>query len=192
MSAIERQKYLQQVTKTLTIFTGAVLLIVFAWLYTRYGTQGNRHSYLVLLVFTAGLLGGFVSIQQRLPKMKLDELKSLSSSWFSIILMPINGGVFSLVLMLMFIGNIVQGTLFPEYPERKIIDLSTFIYWLDNSYPDSGADVTKLLFWSFVAGFSERFVPQIINRTIDDSNSNKPSTDEPENISNDSEKKNVE
>ena len=27
--------------------------------------------------------------------------------------------------------------------------------------------MAKLLFWSFVAGFSERFVPQIINRVAD-------------------------
>jgi hypothetical protein len=27
-------------------------------------------------------------------------------------------------------------------------------------------DFAKLLFWCFVAGFSERFVPQIINKTL--------------------------
>lgn len=31
------------------------------------------------------------------------------------------------------------------------------------TYPSSGPDLAKLLFWSFVAGFSERFVPQLIS-----------------------------
>jgi hypothetical protein len=32
------------------------------------------------------------------------------------------------------------------------------------TYPATGADVAKFLFWSFVAGFSERFVPQILDQ----------------------------
>jgi hypothetical protein len=31
-----------------------------------------------------------------------------------------------------------------------------------SGYPASGKEVAKLLFWSFVAGFSERLVPQVI------------------------------
>ena len=38
-------------------------------------------------------------------------------------------------------------------------DVVTF---LNQTYPKSGPDLAKLLFWCFVAGFSERFVPQII------------------------------
>jgi hypothetical protein len=31
-----------------------------------------------------------------------------------------------------------------------------------NTYPSSGQDLAKLIFWCFLAGFSERLVPQII------------------------------
>jgi hypothetical protein len=34
-----------------------------------------------------------------------------------------------------------------------------------STYPTTGVDVAKLIFWSFVAGFSERLVPQIISNT---------------------------
>ena len=174
MSAIERQKHLQQITLRLIIFTCTVLIVIAVGLYIFYQTvDENRHSYLVLLVFASGLLGGFVSIQQRLPKINLDELKVLSSSWFSITLIPINGGIFALVLMVMFIGKIIQGTLFPVYSDMKITDLVTFKEWITSTYPVSGANVAKLLFWSFVAGFSERFVPQIIRRTTDEIDSDK-------------------
>ena len=35
---------------------------------------------------------------------------------------------------------------------------------LIKTYPSTGSDLAKFLFWSFVAGFSECFFPQIINK----------------------------
>jgi len=32
------------------------------------------------------------------------------------------------------------------------------------TYPETGQDLGKFLFWSFVAGFSERLVPQIMTK----------------------------
>ncbi|MDF2155027.1 hypothetical protein [Vibrio sp. CAU 1672] len=127
--------------------------------------QTQERSYLVLLVFAAGLLGGFVSIQQRLPKISAKELSVLSSSWISVTLIPINGGIFALVLMLSFVGGIIQGELFPVYHDLNIANADDFSEWLKRGYPVSGTDVGKLLFWSFVSGFTERFVPQIIRKT---------------------------
>ncbi|HFD33198.1 MAG TPA: hypothetical protein ENJ28_10905 [Gammaproteobacteria bacterium] len=173
MSAIERQQYLQKITQRLVTFTGAALVLIALGLYGFIKINScdpaeicKERSYLVLLVFVSGLLGGFVSIQQRLPSIELDELKVLSSSWVSITLIPINGGIFALVLMLMFAGHIIQGQLFPVYPDTfAISDAKTFFIWLEKAYPENGVDIAKLLFWSFVAGFSERFVPQIIRKT---------------------------
>ena len=41
------------------------------------------------------------------------------------------------------------------------VDLINF---LRSTYPATGPDLAKLLFWTFVAGFSERFVPQILQQ----------------------------
>ena len=48
----------------------------------------------------------------------------------------------------------------------KLIDFNNF---LKLTFPKSGPNVAKLIFWSFVAGFSERFVPQIIKKTVEGS-----------------------
>ena len=64
--------------------------------------------------------------------------------------------------MLMFVGNIIQGSLFPKYPDIEIKTIADFYFWVNNSHPMSGEEVAKLLFWSFIAGFNERFVPQVI------------------------------
>jgi hypothetical protein len=130
-----------------------------------------------VLVFLSGLTGGFVIIQQRLPGITLDELRVLSGSWVSITLIPINDGIFALVLMVAFVGNIVSGALFPVYPSHfNISNVEEFYTWLNQAYPENGIDVAKLLFWSFVAGFSERFMPQIIRKTTNEVSSGSDST----------------
>lgn len=121
--------------------------------------------------FGCGLIGGFVSIQQRLKKISDEELELLSRSWFQILLVPVYGGVFALVLYLAFLGNIVEGAMFPKFfvPDFAIPPTSDDMKKLFTStYPVAGVDFAKLIFWSFLAGFSERLVPQIISKTASD------------------------
>jgi hypothetical protein len=42
-----------------------------------------------------------------------------------------------------------------------MIDLATF---LRSAGPATGADLAKLTVWSFIAGFAERFVPDVLSR----------------------------
>lgn len=175
MEESERQKHLQLVTKKLVVLTIICVLALVVVFYL-VDISGATKTYLVSYVFMAGLIGGFVSIQQRLPAIAFNELSELSKSWFSIVLIPINGGLFALVLMLMFLSGILEGAMFPKYSHMEIDQtnlVKSFNSWLTNTFPSSGPDIAKLLFWSFVAGFSERFVPQIIKKTSDLSNSNK-------------------
>ena len=118
--------------------------------------------------FGCGLLGGFVSIQQRIKKFGDEELDLLSLSWFQILLIPVYGGIFALVLYIGFLSEIVTGPLFPSFagprfskPIPTTEDIRSFF---SQTYPATGADLAKLLFWSFIAGFSERFVPQILSK----------------------------
>jgi len=162
-----RQKCLQLITRKLVWLTAGCLIILFVVFYFVPLEKSSR-TFLAGLVFVAGLIGGFVSIQQRLPTIGLKELQELSSSWLSILLIPINGGIFAVVLMLIFVSGILEGTMFPRYTHASIdrADLVTsFSNWVTTTFPASGPDIAKLLFWSFVAGFSERFVPQIIRKT---------------------------
>jgi hypothetical protein len=117
--------------------------------------------------FGCGIVGGFVSIQQRLKKIGAEELELLSDSWFQIVLIPVYGGVFALVLYVCFLSQIVTGALFPQFavsPFHQPPTTEDLRDFFSSTYPASGADVAKLLFWCFVAGFSERFVPQIIGK----------------------------
>lgn len=162
-----RTERLLTITKRLIIMTACALLSVIA-IFAVTLLRGDRFM-VSWACFGGGLLGGFVSIQQRLKKFGNEELELLSRSWFQILLIPIYGGLFALVLYLAFLSSIVQGPLFPRFavaafstPRPTTEDLMKFF---SQTYPASGADLAKLLFWSFVAGFSERFVPQLIDRT---------------------------
>src|SRR6476659_6189569 len=72
--------------------------------------------------FGCGLIGGFVSIQQRIRTIAEEELELLSRSWFQILLIPVYGGIFALVLYLALLSQIVEGVLFPKFsiPEFSI------------------------------------------------------------------------
>lgn len=162
-----RTEKLLKITRRLILMTSAGLLcVVFIFAVTL--IHGDRFM-VSWACFGCGLLGGFVSIQQRVKKFGDEELDLLSQSWFQILLVPVYGGVFALVLYLGFLSNIVEGPLFPRFagpvfsqPIPTTKDVAAFFA---QTYPATGADLTKLLFWSFVAGFSERFVPQLLDQS---------------------------
>jgi hypothetical protein len=154
-----------RVTRRLILMTAVALLCVVGF----FGLtllRGDR--FLVSWVcFGCGILGGFVSIQQRLKRVGNAELELLSTSWFQIVLIPVYGGIFALVLYVGFLSQIVTGALFPQFAIAAFhqppttADIRAFF---GTTYPASGMDLAKLLFWCFVAGFSERFIPQILTR----------------------------
>jgi hypothetical protein len=135
-------------------------------------------SHTLLIAALAGLLGGFISVQQRLqtntdvdPLFK--RLEMSSGFWNIILVSPISGGIFAVVLYAMFAAGVVTGAIFPAIyagpgPDAMthVMDLRTF---LRSAGPASGADLAKLIVWSFVAGFAERFVPDVLTRlaTVD-------------------------
>lgn len=168
---MNRIVHIHTITKRLIWMTAAALLIIgIIFGITYYYDQRLMLTWLALL---CGVIGGFVSIQQRLKNVSDQELELLTMSWFQILLIPIFGGVFALVLYVIFLSGIVSGHLFPEFhfPKKPESGLSnSFILdILKNTYPKSGEALAKFLFWSFVAGFSERFVPQIISKVTSSS-----------------------
>ena len=162
-----RQVCLQAITRKLVSLTICSIVVLVIAFYVVDQSKSER-TYLVAYVFLAGLIGGFVSIQQRLPSIGLAELEELSKSWLSVLLIPIYGGIFAIVLMLMFLSETLAGAAFPTFIHARIDRESlvpSFAAWLSTTFPASGQDVAKLLFWSFLSGFSERLVPQIIRKT---------------------------
>jgi hypothetical protein len=120
------------------------------------------HPRVGILLFLIGNLGGYVSVHQGLGDLKDAEVVELSASWWAVILPPFVGGVLAVVMYFLFLSEIVQGTLFPAFEPkegaRKGIESI-----LDQQAKGDMKDYAKLFFWSFVAGFNQKYVVDIIN-----------------------------
>lgn len=114
-----------------------------------------------IIVFLIGNIGGYVSVHRGLTELKDDEVTGLSSSWWSIVVPPIVGGVLALVMYLLFLSNILGGDLFPTFEADA--DSPKAIDSILTQHADSMASYGKLLFWAFVAGFNQKYVVDIIN-----------------------------
>jgi hypothetical protein len=77
--------------------------------------------------------------------------------------------VFAFVLYLMVVGGLIGGDLFPKF----VVDtLDNNAHWnmktfLIGVYPQDYKDIAKLLVWSFIAGYAEKFVPNAVGSIIE-------------------------
>ena len=108
----------------------------------------------VILVLLMGALGGFLSVQQRLEKIPTEQdpvltMFQLHNGRFAVRLAPLTGAICALVLFLIFQAELLKGTAFPDMGKLNLA-------------PEYG----KLLLWSFIAGFAERFVPDTLDNLV--------------------------
>lgn len=166
----------------------------------------NQTAVTILVVTFVGQMGGFLSVQQRLQNSSgadpLFKELLLTNGWFSVVVIaPISGGIFAIVLYLVFVGGLMSGGLFPHFgptipvgstpvppsharTERLArapgsptpapcpataacpsINVTQFFILAE---PTAIEDWGKLLVWAFVAGFAERFVPDVLTRLTGD------------------------
>jgi len=114
-----------------------------------------------VLVFLIGNIGGYVGVHRSLGELKDDEVVELAKSWWSIVAPSFVGGVLALVLYLLFLSRILAGDLFPSFvPDENAPE------GLESILAQHASDMSayaKLFFWSFIGGFNQRYVVDIIN-----------------------------
>ena len=146
----------------------AVLVAIFipGALYA-YTHPGSLITTAPMACFILGVIGGFVGLQRRLKKMSEDDLTLLANSWVYICLAPLVGGILAVVTYVLFVSGLLVGDLFPHFEPDVVSNASAaknpgleVIFAIHGNASDYG----KMLFWCFIAGFSERFVTDIISR----------------------------
>lgn len=125
-----------------------------------------------LMTFGVGCIGGFVGLQRRLKQMTDDDLSLLANSWVYICLSPLVGGILAELTYVLFISELLAGNLFPQFcPDTDAITFEGLAV-IFKIHGKAAADYAKLIFWCFLAGFSERFVTDIISRFESQSSDN--------------------
>ena len=115
-------------------------------------------------VMVCGVIGGFVSLQRRLKDLTLQDLELLANSKVYLMLAPMVGGVLAMVLYLIFLSGLLRGDMFPEFVSLSS-DKTTGFPTIFEQYAKHGfSDYAKLLVWAFIAGFSEKFVTNVLGR----------------------------
>ncbi|GJQ59006.1 MAG: hypothetical protein D8M57_04270 [Candidatus Scalindua sp. AMX11] len=124
-------------------------------------------------VIVAGAGGGFVSSLQRLygfqdifPRRQYIRLfRRMNFYVVAYSFVPaLVGMIGAIVLYLIFAAGLLKGDLFPEFHCSMVDGCNDFHGFVTNWSPNGPAANAKAIVWGFIAGFSERFVPDILNR----------------------------
>jgi hypothetical protein len=130
----------------------------------RFGIYGE----VMTLIFCSGAVGGVVNNYFRLAKLTEVEGDPKSSSALMITQMYVTiviAGILAIVAYGLFLSGLVQGSLFPEF-ENTTQSYGGLTEMLLGLAPRTNLDAAKAILWGFIAGFSERFVPNIIDSVI--------------------------
>jgi hypothetical protein len=152
-----------------TVVVAIVLLMVLMVVQRRVVGGAEYPLYTFGIVFAAGAIGGLVSFERRVQSLSnrgesLGDLVELSSG-SGIYLSPLSGGVFAIVLYIIFTAGLATGIIFPKF-DGSSSQVKGFLEFVYHIQPISVEDWGKLLIWSFIAGFAERFVPDTLDRLI--------------------------
>jgi len=127
----------------------------------------------LVVVAAAGALGGFVSALRRLYAFQRIFPVNFFKTWHRVdlyliiysMIPSLVGTIAAVALYLIFASGLVKGDLFPLFhlspASPRPDNFQNFVF---NWQPVAPADYAKALVWSFIAGFSERFVPNLLER----------------------------
>lgn len=163
----EVEKTRRRMVLLMTLIAAVVLGVWFAGATMR-GTVGSLTNGVVVL----GVMGGYTSCLRRVSTLvagtdQIAAIQALSASRSSMVAAPILGVIFSLLLLLCFQGGLVKGAVFPNLEVIPNTAFDTpFLQFLFGTVKAANEDFAKLLVWSFIAGFSERLMPDMIDRLV--------------------------
>jgi hypothetical protein len=138
------------------------------------------------LAFISGAIGGSLSLIKRIRVEKIEMLQEINSSLITTVMPLLYGGILASITYLLFLGCVLTGdgegglftsNLFPEFEglkcsaasegtggteQAQTLDMKQII----QIRPRSIQDFAKLLVWSVLSGYSEKFVDGIL-RTLE-------------------------
>lgn len=159
------------------IFLVQVIIILVVLVFVGIGIVYPQRLAALPISFLCGMMGGSLSLLKRIRAEELNVLKEVDSSRFTALMPILYGGILASIGYLFFLGCILTGdgegglftsNLFPKFdnleclgagtPDDVPLDMSTLI----KTKPQTTQDFAKILIWSILAGYSEKFVVGIL------------------------------
>jgi hypothetical protein len=158
-------------------FSGALLLVAIlaVGLLTSYFIAEHWQPPVLVLVTLAGMLGAFFSALARLYNADQLSVAIISDTatqlrgWHLFMYSltpPIIGAIAAVVLYVAFLGGLVAGGLFPVMTCKAANGCRQLAEVLNDYGPSEAQDYGKALIWAFIAGFSERLVPDTLQSLV--------------------------
>ncbi|WFB46943.1 hypothetical protein [Vibrio coralliilyticus] len=139
-------------------------------------STGTEVLTILPVVILSGVLGSFVSALNRIySSTNVFPIASytvlLNKAGFYLIayasIPPLVGAISATILYVIFASEIIQGDFFPSFAcELGSNNCETFQTFLTSWSPEKSQDYAKAIVWGFIAGFSERFVTDILNKVV--------------------------
>ena len=90
---------------------------------------------------------------------------ALKNSHYVLYFAPLTGAVFAVITMLLFVGEVLQGVVFPVFRPLETAKAVGIAWSFTNSLlPVASKDYALLFLWCFIAGFAERFIPDTLTQ----------------------------
>ena len=151
-----RQQALKQIWQRLLIVFVTLFVVCVALFYM------GGDARVPALVFLAGNVGAYVGVHRSLGELKDQEVIDLGDSWLALVVPSFVGGILAFVLYSLFISTILAGQLFPEFVPDSTGKHVENIEMVMAQHLKEAKDYAKLFFWSFIAGFNQKYVVDII------------------------------
>ena len=116
----------------------------------------------LIVSMASGLFGATFSMLVNTTKRSAEgTLESLSAalSWHTLTVRGAVGVGAAAILYFFFSSGLLAGSLWPALTELRFEETQNGKFWVPNK------DWSLLIIWSFIAGFSESFVPNILKKT---------------------------
>jgi len=153
----------------------AIALLLGLWLHNRIGPAGGAEIFPISwFIIIAAVLGSVVNQPFRSRELLRSGAAAVVGyiAWKAAVAI-----VFAFLLYFMFIGGLIRGDMFPIFTNTSATSGGDYVSmqaFTTVVKPESYKDVAKLLVWSFIAGYSEKFVPNLVARLLGAAESSKP------------------